>query len=434
MSEHLASFATLGAQALVPIAVGSFQSLRIPAPVRARKRAARRARINLELEEDEDDILDENEGETLTLADSILFPILGSVALLGLWALITYVEPWTLNIIIGCYFSVISGVAVQNTLSGIFHFLFRSVGLGGPTYHLRLSAGIKQIAHMPLRRASLFALPFALALPAAYIALGRPYLVSNALALCLATGALALLRLDGFPTAFLLLSLLLAYDVFWVFYTPVMVAVAKGIDAPIKLLAPKADKTFAMLGLGDVVIPGLLVALCLRFDLARRAAANPKEDVGPRSSFSKPYFSSAIASYIAGLGATIAAMLHSGKPQPALLYLSPACIAGPLLTAAILGETKLLWSWRDEEEEEKDDTIEAPSQVAMMARKEAKAKAAAKEAEAEAAAVEQNGDEPGQDTLVEPQPQDDSWMDGAGVGGNEGPRTRRSKRKGGQRK
>jgi minor histocompatibility antigen H13 len=212
-----------------------------------------------------------------------------------------------------------------------------------------------------------------------------------------------------------------------------MVTVAKGIDAPIKLLAPKTDKTFAMLGLGDVVIPGLLIALCLRFDLARRAKAYPKEDVGPRSSFSKPYFSAAIASYIAGLGATIAAMLHSGKAQPALLYLSPACIIGPLLTAATLGEVKEWWSWRDEEEEEKDETIEAASEVAMMARKEAKAKAAAEEAAAEQNGEKLNGFESAQDSAPDTAAQDDSWMDGAGVGGAEGPRTR-SKRKGGKRK
>lgn len=321
---------------------------------------------------------------------------------------------------------------------------------------------------MPLRRSSLVAIPLALALPAAYVLLGKPYLVSNALALCLATAALALLRLDGFPTAILLLTLLLAYDVFWVsplcppssrccivfitsstlkvgrakacsphhllvanapqvFYTPVMVTVAKGIDAPIKLLAPKAGGTFAMLGLGDVVIPGLLVALCLRFDLARHALRNPKADVTPRSSFPKPYFTTAVVSYIAGLVATIAAMVHSGKAQPALLYLSPACILGPLLTATALGEVGSMWKWRDEEEEEKDDTIEAASHVAQMARKEAKAKAEAMSAAAGEPVenVEEKEEKPAQD---------DSWMDGTGVAGaEEGPRTR-SKRKNTKRK
>lgn len=154
MTEHLAAFAVLGAQALVPIAVGSFQSLRIPASVRARKRAARRARTKLG--EDDDDILDENEGETLTLADSILFPVLGSAALLALWALITYVDPRVLDVLLGCYcesgplspdltpVSVASAIAVQSTLDGVLHFLLRAVGAAGPTYHVRVSAGIKR--------------------------------------------------------------------------------------------------------------------------------------------------------------------------------------------------------------------------------------------------------------------------------------------------
>lgn len=103
-SSQLASFGTLGAQALVPIAIGSFQSLRVPAPVRARRRAARRSRVKLLVDEDdEDDILDEEEGEVLTLADSVLFPILGSAALLGLWALIKYVDKKWLDLILGCY-------------------------------------------------------------------------------------------------------------------------------------------------------------------------------------------------------------------------------------------------------------------------------------------------------------------------------------------
>lgn len=38
----------------------------------------------------------------------------------------------------------------------------------------------------------------------------------------------------------LLLSGLFFYDIFWVFGTPVMVTVAKSLDAPIKLVFPRA--------------------------------------------------------------------------------------------------------------------------------------------------------------------------------------------------
>ena len=54
-----------------------------------------------------------------------------------------------------------------------------------------------------------------------------------------------------------------------------MVTVAKSFDAPIKLVFPQdllvngpiAANNFAMLGLGDIVIPGIFIAMMLRFDV-----------------------------------------------------------------------------------------------------------------------------------------------------------------------
>ena len=52
-----------------------------------------------------------------------------------------------------------------------------------------------------------------------------------------------------------------------------MLTVAKSLDAPIKLSFPfdwTADPVkFSMLGLGDIVVPGLFVALALRYDIDR---------------------------------------------------------------------------------------------------------------------------------------------------------------------
>lgn len=71
----------------------------------------------------------------------------------------------------------------------------------------------------------------------------------------------------------MLLSLLFFYDIFFVFGTDVMLTVAKGIDAPIKLQFPKdfsgETNKFAILGLGDIVIPGVFVSLCLRYDFLK---------------------------------------------------------------------------------------------------------------------------------------------------------------------
>ena len=52
-----------------------------------------------------------------------------------------------------------------------------------------------------------------------------------------------------------------------------MLTVAKSIDAPIKLLFPRDWSTeppqYSLLGLGDIVIPGVFIALCLRYDIIK---------------------------------------------------------------------------------------------------------------------------------------------------------------------
>src|SRR5438874_2231633 len=47
---------------------------------------------------------------------------------------------------------------------------------------------------------------------------------------------------------------------------PLMVTVATQLDVPIKLVFP-GPKRGGMLGLGDIVLPGIIMALALRFDL-----------------------------------------------------------------------------------------------------------------------------------------------------------------------
>ena len=84
-----------------------------------------------------------------------------------------------------------------------------------------------------------------------------------------------------------------------------MVSVATKFDAPIKLLFPRALATedsspvLQMLGLGDIVMPGLFIAILLRYDFYRAAGMDkkkvaPKEQLKLREtlSFEKPFFNS----------------------------------------------------------------------------------------------------------------------------------------------
>merc|ERR1711997_979969 len=149
----------------------------------------------------------------------------------------------------------------------------------------------------------------------------------------------------------ILLGGLFFYDIFWVFGTDVMVTVAKSFEAPIKLVFPQDlledglnSTNFAMLGLGDIVIPGIFIALLLRYDVSLKR----------NSHF---YFYATFIASLAGLLLTIFVMHVYKHAQPALLYLVPACLGAPMLLALAKGEVMALMNYEDEQvlpEEEHD--------------------------------------------------------------------------------
>lgn len=131
---------------------------------------------------------------------------------------------------------------------------------------------------------------------------------------------------------------LFVYDIFWVFGTNVMVTVAKSFEAPIKLVFPQDllekglhGSNFAMLGLGDIVVPGIFIALLLRFDNSLNRKSNT-------------YFYSTFFAYFMGLLITLLFMQLFNHAQPALLYLVPACLGTPILVALVKGDLKALFS------------------------------------------------------------------------------------------
>lgn len=148
--------------------------------------------------------------------------------------------------------------------------------------------------------------------------------------------AIEFINLNNVSTGCILLGGLFFYDIFWVFGTDVMVTVAKSFDAPIKLVFPQDflengvnGTQFAMLGLGDIVIPGIFIALLLRFD----AQLNRGKNV---------YFYSSFIAYLVGLLLTMVVMVYFKHAQPALLYLVPCCIIFPFTVAIFKGELKQL--------------------------------------------------------------------------------------------
>lgn len=162
----------------------------------------------------------------------------------------------------------------------------------------------------------------------------KHWLANNALGLAFSILGIESVSLGSVQTATILLSGLFVYDIFWVFCTPVMVNVAKNFEAPIKLLFPReafksmtgTKPNFAMLGLGDIVIPGMFVALMLRCDVEKNFKSN--------------YFQSVFWGYVGGLGTTILVMNYFKAAQPALLYIVPAILLTVAGHAALRGELK----------------------------------------------------------------------------------------------
>ncbi|KAJ5787560.1 Peptidase A22B signal peptide peptidase [Penicillium paradoxum] len=232
----------------------------------------------------------------------------------------------------------------------------------------------------------------------------NPWWLTNFLGFCFCYGTLQFMSPSTFWTGTLILGSLFFYDIYFVFFTPLMVTVATKLDVPIKLLFPRPPTArdapgsvpLAMLGLGDIVIPGMMIGLALRFDLflyyqnkgvqkariegSDQAIAKPEYqsatgDWGERfwapsikpdypelqppyfdaRRFPKTYFKASIVGYVVGMITTLLAMQYSNHAQPALLYLVPGVLASLWGTALIRGEIDTMWDFSDAEEVEVED-------------------------------------------------------------------------------
>ncbi|KAG6837701.1 hypothetical protein H0H93_003503 [Arthromyces matolae] len=307
--------------------------------------------------EDEEDI-----SERMSTGDAWLFPIMGSVALLGFYLVIKYLGKDWINWILRWYFSVAGVASVWKSIIASTRFILGETRWKSFDHiSFTLKKGAKTFVSLSWRTPSVFLFPIAI-IPSAVSAFSAQYgksaLLSNIMALSFSHNAISLLKIDSFGTGAVLLSGLFFYDIWWVFGTEVMVKVATTLEVPIKLLWPKsltfaADRGFTMLGLGDIVIPGTVIAFALRYDYHQAVQGKTLK----QGSFSKPYFYATLTGYFLGLVTTMAVMHNFKKAQPALLYLSPAGILSFVITAAIRGELREALNWKDLPEPE-------PSEIA----------------------------------------------------------------------
>ena len=237
----------------------------------------------------------------------------------------------------------------------------------------------------------------------------KPWWLTNLLAFSLAYSTLQIMSPTTCWTGSLILGALFVYDIYFVFFTPLMVTVATQLDIPAKFLFPRPSgptegstkQAFSMLGLGDIVLPGMMIGFALRFDLylfylrkqTRRTlqksgssedAANdparekadepelvkptwhtatggwgerfwtPKNDILRSKRFKgiifpKTYFGASVIGYFLAMLCTLAVMEIYGHAQPALLYLVPGVLGSLWGTALVKGDIKTLWAFDESE-------------------------------------------------------------------------------------
>eukprot|EP00262_Sarcandra_glabra_P005993 TRINITY_DN17978_c0_g1_i1.p1 TRINITY_DN17978_c0_g1~~TRINITY_DN17978_c0_g1_i1.p1 ORF type:complete len:353 (+),score=58.30 TRINITY_DN17978_c0_g1_i1:219-1277(+) len=264
--------------------------------------------------------------ETMSNEHAMRFPLVGSAMLLSLFLLFKFLSKDLVNAVLTCYFFILGIIALSATLlPAIRRFLPKHWNEDAIVWHLPYFRSLE----VEFTKSQIVA-----GIPGtffcAWYASQKHWLANNILGLAFCIQGIEMLSLGSFKTGAILLAGLFVYDIFWVFFTPVMVSVAKSFDAPIKLLFPTSDsaRPFSMLGLGDIVIPGIFVALALRFDVSRG-----KEN---------RYFNSAFFGYTLGLVLTIVVMNWFQAAQPALLYIVPAVIGSLAVHCIWNGEVKPL--------------------------------------------------------------------------------------------
>jgi minor histocompatibility antigen H13 len=299
--------------------------------------------------------------ESMTHQDAMKFPFIGSAVLVSLYLAFKFLPKELLNNLLSAYFLFFGVFAMAWTLRPIVLLPLSSANrrwLAQKRRPLKLwPAFVFGDEPMELDPADFVCLAIAVAAGVWYW-FSKHWILSNLLGVAFSVQGIAMLNLGSYKTGCILLSGLFFYDIWWVFYTDVMVTVAKSFDVPIKLTFPRnlwttGTMEFSMLGLGDIVIPGIFVALLLRLDahVARTRARKSENDPLPPipRSFPTPFFNWVYAGYVIGLVSTIVVMHVFKAAQPALLYLVPSCIGSSLLCGLVRGELSLLWNYSEED-------------------------------------------------------------------------------------
>uniref|UniRef100_A0A2P2KIA0 Signal peptide peptidase-like 4 n=1 Tax=Rhizophora mucronata TaxID=61149 RepID=A0A2P2KIA0_RHIMU len=253
----------------------------------------------------------------INMLSAFMFVVVASGFLVMLYKLMSY---WFIEVLVVLF--CIGGIEGLQTCLVAFLSCFRWFQHAGESYVKFPFFGAVSYLTLAL---SPFCMAFAV-FWAVHRRMSYAWIGQNILGIALITTVLQIVHVPNLKVGTVLLSCAFLYDIFWVFVSKkwfnesVMIVVARGGKSgedgiPMLLKIPRMFDPwggYSVIGFGDIILPGLLVAFSKRYDwLAKK-------------NLQTGYFLWAMSAYGLGLLITYVALnMMDGHGQPALLYIVP---------------------------------------------------------------------------------------------------------------
>ncbi|WCJ26299.1 SIGNAL PEPTIDE PEPTIDASE-LIKE 2 [Euphorbia peplus] len=272
----------------------------------------------------------------INTSSAVLFVVVASCFLVMLYKLMSY---WFVELLVVLF--CIGGVeGLQTCLVALLSRWFKHAGESYVKVPFFGALSYLTLAVSPF--CITFAVVWAVYRNEAYAWIGQ-----DILGIALIITVLQIVHVPNLKVGTVLLSCAFLYDIFWVFVSKklfkesVMIVVARGDRSgedgiPMLLKIPRMFDPwggYSIIGFGDILLPGLLIAFALRYDWL----ANKSLRAG--------YFLWAMIAYGLGLLITYVALnLMDGHGQPALLYIVPFTLGTFLALGKKNGDLDVLWT------------------------------------------------------------------------------------------
>ncbi|KAK1260471.1 Signal peptide peptidase-like 4 [Acorus gramineus] len=271
----------------------------------------------------------------ISATSAVLFALFASCFLMLLYKLMSF---WFIELLV-VIFSIGGVEGLRNCLVALLSRWFKRAGES--FIKLPIVGAVSYLTLVVLPFCIVFAVIWAV-----YRRISLAWIGQDILGIALIVSVLQIIHVRTLKVGTILLGCTFLYDIFWVFiskvffHESVMIVVARGDKSgedgvPMLLKIPRMFDPwggYSIIGFGDILLPGLLIAFSLRYDWA----ANKNLRSG--------YFLWSMVAYGFGLLTTYVALnLMDGHGQPALLYIVPFTLGTIWALGRKRGELRNLW-------------------------------------------------------------------------------------------